>query len=475
MSTHELKIYNSLAREKSVFIPQDGRNVSLYVCGITPYDAAHVGHGRCYVHFDVVYRTLKYLGYNVTYVRNVTDIDDKIIKKATPPRLSRLDRESTPSLEAIAHVVQTHFEAFEKDMARLNALQPDEQPRVSTSVPEIIAFIETLLERGHAYPLGYDVYFDSASYASYGKLSGKNLDELQAGARIAVSDGKRNTGDFVLWKGNSDGDYWQAPWGGHGRPGWHIECSTFIKEVLGNTIDIHGGGIDLIFPHHENERAQSECATGETFVRYWMHNAHVTLHKEKMSKSSGNFFTLGDVFKEFDPMVVRFYLLQHHYRTPLDFSYETLAASQKAYKKLCKALAKKGMDPGSESGMTGSSHVMHNADTPPLKLFRTGRASSSYLQPLLDDFNTPKLIGLIFADLKKIQSDEQLCNEVRSFLQDVLGLTCEELVGEAAVINDDVTALIAQRAEARAAKNWAEADRIRDLLREMGHDIVDKK
>jgi len=447
MTRDLLKIYNSLNRRKELFAPQEEGKVSLYVCGVTPYDAAHVGHGRCYVHFDVVQRLLRFLGYDVVYVRNITDVDDKIIQKA-----------GSNDLKAIAQVADKHFKAFEKDMEKLNVQVPCKQPSVSKGIDQIIELISTLLEKGAAYKVANDVYFDISSYASYGALSGKKVDELIAGARIEVRSVKKHEGDFALWKGNDTQDFWQAPWGGYGRPGWHIECSSFIQSELGETIDIHGGGIDLIFPHHENERAQSESATGASLVKYWMHNAHVTLHKEKMSKSSGNFFTLADVFETFDPMVVRFYLLQHHYRTPLDFSYDSLKASEKAYKKLIK--------------------VFH-AQKDQRMLYKDIASDdryAPYLDALLDDFNTPKFLGLLFAQLSSIQSCVEQKSVLAALLRIVLGLSCHEFSSTKAIgLTDEVRELIARRDKARQEKRWEEADALREQLHALGYKAVDKK
>lgn len=454
---------NSLSGSWTSQDDQAGRDsVSLYVCGITPYDYAHIGHGRCYVHFDVVHRTLQVLGHRVTYVRNITDIDDKILKKS-----------GSDDIAAATQVARTFTNAFNEDMASLGCGRPDSEPTVSEHSQQIIDFIQGLLDNGSAYQAGLDIYFDSTSYDGYGQLARRALDEQEAGARVAMSDDKRNSHDFVLWKGNDTGQFWAAPWG-HGRPGWHIECSTFVKEYLGETIDIHGGGADLLFPHHENERAQSESLTGKPFVRYWLHNAHVTLNKEKMSKSTGNFFTLRDIFKQFDPMVLRFYFLQHHYRTPLDFTHEHVKAAEKAYRRLVKAMAlSQETSPSLVEGPDNKGHG--DAITAELLDAQEHDMYVSLLDALCDDFNTPKLLGIIFANLPIITGDHALHAAVLNLLQNVLGLSCQPLAEEEQEITPEITALIEQRAAARAAKDWATADKIRDQLHALGFEIVDRK
>jgi len=458
MNRPELKVTNTFSRRKETFVPV-AVEVFLYVCGITPYDFAHVGHGRCYVHFDIVYRTLQFLGYPVTYVRNVTDIDDKLIAKA---------QQNHEGMRAIA---EKYMHDFEQDMEALGCQSPQHEPRVTAHIPHIIAFIQSLIEKEVAYSVGHDVYFDVSQVESYGALSGKHLDELIAGARVAVAKDKRNPGDFVLWKGNAVGDFWPSPWG-HGRPGWHIECSTFIKEFFGDTVDIHGGGEDLIFPHHENERAQSLAFSGSPFVRYWLHNAHVTLKKEKMSKSTGNFFTLRDIFRTVDPMVLRFYFLQHHYRTPLDFSIEQLKSAERAYRKLIKLFSvEKRPELDSES-------IKHHAKLTVstfLEFEQGDGVLRSVVDALLDDFNTPKLLGLLFANIDTIGAHAGVRQLAAYLVQEVLGLSCEPLAEKEQVITQEVKKLIALRTEARVAKKWDEADLLRKKLHDLGYTVADKK
>lgn len=441
----KLQVTNTSTGKKELFVPgnPDGP-VSMYVCGVTPYAHAHLGHGRCYVSFDVIYRTLKFFGHEVCLVRNVTDVDDKIVAKAA-------ERGGDLQQHAAA-VAQEFTQSFAQDMRALQVNTPDDEPTVSGHIDKIIQFISDLIAKGHAYQAGGDVYFSIASLPSYGQLSGRTLDDMVAGARVAVNAAKRAPGDFVLWKGNVTGSFWQSPWGA-GRPGWHIECSAFINTYLGDTIDIHGGGQDLIFPHHENEQAQSCARSGKPLARYWLHNAHVTLRKEKMSKSLGNVSTLRDLFAEFDPMVLRFYLLQHHYRTPIDFSPEHLTAAARAYKRLVRGL----------SGTAESAHL-----TP-------DQCPAEFVDALCDDFNTPKLLGLVFAQLDEIGANPARATLVRNLLQQVLGLSCAPLAEKEVAVSPEIAELLARREAARAAKDWATADALRDQLTALGYVVQDTK
>lgn len=440
---HKVLVTNTQTGKKEPFVPGDSAGpVTMYVCGVTPYAYSHLGHGRCYVSFDVIYRALKFFGHEVRMVRNITDVDDKIVAKAA-------ERGGDLHTQASA-VAQEFSEAFADDMKALAVSVPDEAPTVSGHIAEIIDFIKQLIAKGHAYHAGGDVYFSIASLPSYGALSGRSVEDMIAGVRVKVNEHKRASGDFVLWKGNVSGSFWESPWG-PGRPGWHIECSTFIHEYLGQTIDIHGGGQDLIFPHHENERAQSCALTGKPFVRYWLHNAHVTLRNQKMSKSLGNVSTLRDLFAQHDPMVLRFYLLQHHYRTPLDFSTEHLESAARAYKKLTRVLCT----------------VPQRAVLPP------DECDADLVAALADDFNTPKLLGLVFAQLDVLSRDHERAASVRALLHHVLGLSCEQVAEQSQEISPEIAALIEQRAAARAAKDWATADALRDQLTTLGYEVRD--
>jgi cysteinyl-tRNA synthetase len=444
-----IKLTNTLTGTKEIFEPLTPGKVNLYVCGVTPYDYSHIGHGRCYVTFDTLVRLLRLIGFQVTYVRNVTDIDDKLLNKA----------QALGDMMKYTEVAEKFTQAFHHNMAQLNCLTPDYEPRVTQCIPEIIEFINGLIQANKAYVVDNDVYFDLASYPAYGKLSGKNLDDLIAGARVDVDERKRSPGDFALWKGNNEEKFWKSPWG-YGRPGWHIECSVMAKKYLGTTVDIHGGGQDLTFPHHENERAQSESLHNEPFVRFWMHNAFVNINKEKMSKSLGNIISLNDMFKAKDPMVVRFYFLQHHYRTPIDFSYSDLDATQTAYKKLVTHLSPPLQTPAS---VEWTAYIKHNP------------AAHAMLEALCDDLNTPKFLGLVFEHLSEYKTDPILADFVRMLLTSVLGLTLQPLPEQVVEVTPEIQKLLYEREEARLAKNWKHADAIRDQLTKLGYTPQDKK
>ena len=442
-----LKLTNSFSHTKELLTPVKSPKVGLYVCGITPYDYAHLGHGRCYTQFDVLYRLLQFLGYNVIYVRNFTDIDDKIINRAV--------KENVP----FPQVAQRFIDAYAQDMAQLNCLIPTHEPRVTQLIPEIITFISGLIKKGHAYVIDNDVYFDIATYPSYGKLSGRSIDELKAGARVNIDTRKKNDGDFALWKGTESGTFWQSPWG-YGRPGWHIECSVMAGQFLGNTIDIHGGGMDLLFPHHENERAQSECLSSCPFVAIWLHNAFVNINKEKMSKSLNNFITLRAAFDVVDPMVLRYFYLQHHYRTPIDFNDQDLKGAHNAYQKLVTTLTTK------EKILTREqAHTI--ATQEPI-------AQAMY-QALCDDMNTPKLLGIVFEHLATIKNSPQLTSFANFIFISILGLTLQPLLQEDIAITPEISDLIKQREQARIEKKWVRADQLRDELLQRGYKVQDKK
>jgi cysteinyl-tRNA synthetase len=322
-----LRIYNTLSAAKEEFVPLQPGKVSMYVCGVTVYDNCHIGHARANVAFDVVYRYLRHSGYDVTYVRNYTDIDDKIINRA--------NKEGVP----FNVISERYIQSFDEDMARLGLALPTHQPKATEFVEEIIALVQTLVDRGAAYAVDGDVYFCVEKFPGYLKLSKRNLEEMQAGARIDVDERKHHPMDFALWKSAKPGEpFWSSPWG-NGRPGWHIECSAMSMKLLGDTFDIHGGGKDLVFPHHENEIAQSEAASGQPFVRYWMHNGFVNINAEKMSKSLGNFFTIREVLDRYDSEVLRFFLLSAHYRSPIDFSDQNLADAEAGLDRIYSALA----------------------------------------------------------------------------------------------------------------------------------------
>jgi cysteinyl-tRNA synthetase len=451
-----LQIYNSLSRQKQPFTPIDPNNVRMYVCGMTVYDFCHLGHARVLVVFDVVYRSLRriYGADKVTYIRNITDIDDKIIQRAND------------NGEGIDSLTGRFIEAMHEDAARLGILPPNNEPRATHNIQEILAMIQALIDRGHAYAADNgDVYYDVSSFESYGRLSGKHLDDLRAGARVEVDEAKQDPLDFVLWKAAKPGEpSWDSPWG-RGRPGWHIECSAMSTCCLGNHFDIHGGGLDLQFPHHENEIAQSEGATGETFVNVWMHNGFVRVDDEKMSKSLGNFFTIREVLERYDPEVVRYFILTSHYRSPLNYSDKHLDNAKAALTTLYTAL--RGV-------VATEADLAH----PQVERFMTA---------MDDDFNTPEALAALFElarELNKAKGSGQekrlaatlltlgemlglLGQDAESFLQG--GEAAAEGELDAAAIED----LIQQRLDARKNKDWAEADRIRDDLAAKGIVLED--
>lgn len=437
-----IKLTNTLTGKKEAI---DKDQLTFYACGITPYDYAHLGHGRCYVLFDVLYRFLKSQNKQVIYCRNFTDIDDKLLDRAQKELGDKCKYQE---------LANKYIDAYLDDMQALNCLFPDHQPRATEVIDDIIVFIQDLIEKKHAYVVDGDVYFRVHSDPEYGKLSKRKLEDLQAGARVELNDKKENPLDFALWKGEPEGQFWQSPWG-YGRPGWHIECSVMANKFLGDTLDIHSGGMDLIFPHHENEIAQSESRSGKPFCTNWMHVAFVQVDKQKMSKSLGNFFTLRQIFEQFDPMVVRFYILKHHYRTPLDFSQDDLVAAEKAYRKLCKAFEHKQC--------TAGLALNCSIEVPVL---------CKMINFLEDDLNTVGALGVIFEHLDNLGNE--LC-VIKSFIQNVLGLTLEVLPEKIVPITPEIQALIDQRDAARAAKDYATADRLRDELTQLGVQVQDKK
>jgi cysteinyl-tRNA synthetase len=448
-----LKIYNSLTRQKEEFKPIRPGQVGMYVCGVTIYDLCHIGHGRTFVGFDVVVRYLRYLGYQVNFVRNITDVDDKIIKRAA---------ENQESCEALTERLIGEMHA---DFDALNLQRPDIEPRATLHMREIIALVEQLLANGNAYVAeNGDVLFAIDSFAEYGRLSGQDLEQLQAGARVSVEEAKRNPLDFVLWKMSKPGEpTWESPWG-PGRPGWHIECSAMNSKHLGNHFDIHGGGSDLMFPHHENEIAQSCCAHHTAYVNTWMHTGMVMVDKEKMSKSLGNFFTIRDVLQVFDAETVRYFLMSGHYRSQLNYSDENLNQGRAALERLYTAL--RGLPVVAAAG--GESFV---------ERFRAA---------MDDDFNTPEAYSVLFdlaREVNRLKSEgaaeaPALAARLRE-LGAVLGLLEQDpetfFQGSAETDSDvaEIEALIKARNDARAAKDWPAADVARNRLTEMGIVLED--
>lgn len=449
-----LKLYNSLTQQKEEFKPIVKGEAKLYVCGVTIYDLCHIGHARTYVAFDVVVRYLRYLGYKVTFVRNVTDVDDKIIRRAAENN------------EDIHSITERYLQFMHEDFQALNLVEPDIEPRVTTHMAEIIELVEQLLAKKHAYIADSgDVLFDVSSYPEYGRLSGQVLEQLQAGSRVAVTDGKRSPMDFVLWKKAKAGEpSWNSPWG-EGRPGWHIECSAMNGKHLGKHFDIHGGGSDLMFPHHENEIAQSCCAHDTPYVNYWMHTGMVQVNQEKMSKSLGNFFTIRDVLKEYSAETVRFFLLSGHYRSQLNYSESHLQQAHSGLERLYTAM--RGIQPTRISTETRALYE---------ERFRTA---------LNDDFNVPEAMSVLFEITREVNRQRaespSIASQLVSLMAEygaVLGILQQTpeafLKGMAA---DDsvaqIEALIAERNAARVAKDWHRADKARDQLQALGIVLED--
>ena len=449
-----LKLFNSLTKQKETFTPLTDGEVKLYVCGVTTYDYCHIGHARTYVAFDVVVRYLRYLGYKVTFVRNITDVDDKIIVRA---------QENGEDIQALT---ERFIGYMHEDFAALNLTEPDIEPRVTTHMDEIIALIGTLVEKKHAYAADDgDVLFDVSSFKDYGKLSRQDLDQLQSGARVSVDQNKQNPLDFVLWKHAKTGEpSWPSPWG-EGRPGWHIECSAMNNKHLGNHFDIHGGGSDLMFPHHENEVAQSCCAHDTPYVNYWMHSGMVQVDQEKMSKSLGNFFTIREVLAKYDAETVRFFLLSGHYRSQLNYSEDHLQQARAGLERLYTAV--RGINP-----------------TEPGNCIRDA-FDTRFKAALDDDFNVPEAMSVLFdvaRDINRLRQDDVArANELAGLLLEyagVLGILQQdaEAFFQHGQSDDEVSqieALIQQRNDARAAKDWARADEARDSLTAMGIVLED--
>ncbi|HBA87705.1 MAG TPA: cysteine--tRNA ligase [Geobacter sp.] len=459
-----LRVYNTLTGAKEEFVPINPGKVGMYVCGVTVYDHCHIGHARANVVFDMIYRYLLAKGLEVTYVRNYTDIDDKIINRA--------NRDGVPYNE----ISERFIREFDSDMARLMLQLPTFQPKATEHIPEIIALVQKLIDKGFAYQSGADVFYRVDRFEGYLKLSKRNLEDMQAGARIEVDNKKEHPMDFALWKGAKPGEpYWESPWG-QGRPGWHIECSAMSTKFLGETLDIHGGGKDLIFPHHENEIAQSEAASGKPFVKYWLHNGFVNINAEKMSKSLGNFFTIKEVLERYDAEVLRFFLLSAHYRSPIDFSDQNLKESELGLERIYKALA--GIDERLAAGVD-QAPTEESAELEE----KCATIATRFTESMDDDFNTAMALGHIFDLVRSVNRALQLsplgllsrvkqeveriaktlgvCDSVpAAFLQRMK----DRKTSDMEIPVQEIEALIAERAEARKAKNFKRSDEIRDLL-----------
>jgi cysteinyl-tRNA synthetase len=470
-----LTIYNTLTHKKEPFQPQEPGKVKMYCCGVTVYDYCHLGHARSYIGWDVVRRYFQWRGYEVEYVQNFTDIDDKI--------LNRANLEGT-SMEEVS---QRYIDAYFEDIRRLNVMDASAYPRVTENISSIHQLIQELEKKGYAYAANGDVYYNVYNFPEYGKLSGRDVADMQAGAsgRVDVEDPsgqkKQNPADFALWKAAKPGEpAWSSPWGS-GRPGWHIECSAMVRSLLGDTIDIHGGGGDLVFPHHENEIAQSEVVTGKPLARYWIHNGMVTVNGEKMSKSLGNFTTIRELLDQgIDPMVVRLFILQGHYRRPLDFTKEAIASAENAWKTLKEGLLF-GYQYGEKLGLETGKELIPN---PYIESFQGS---------MDDDFNTPGGLAVLFELAKELRRQSNLLThqgktdqtpaEIQQqwqtlvTLSGVLGL---EVTPEAPIVaprrltDGEIEILIQQRQTARKSKNFAESDRIRQELQELGITLIDQ-
>ena len=468
-----LQVYNSLTRQKELFVPLHEGRVMMYVCGPTVYDDAHIGHGKTYVNFDVVVRYLRYLGYRVRYVQNITDVghildsgEDRILKGAARERIEPME------------LVERYTRRFFEDMDALNVTRPDISPRASGHIPEQIALVQRLIEKGHAYVVNGSVYFDVSSWPTYGKLSGRRVEELIQGARIEVNPEKRHPADFALWKRAEPGHImrWPSPWG-EGYPGWHIECSAMATKYLGQPFDIHGGGVDNKFPHHESEIAQSEAAYDKDFARIWMHNGMVMVGAEEMHKSLGNFMTLRQAFERWSPMAVRFLIVSSHYRSPLDFTPEAMDAASRGLERLWGAV--RSVRERLQTAPEGP------ADDDMLATLEDHKAR--FLAAMDDDFNTSAAMGVLFELVRvsnaTVSSPEPVTRETLAAIDavyrelggDILGLVPAELPAEelAGLAADLVQVLIDTRQELRQAKQYALADQIRKRLRDLGIVLED--
>ncbi len=469
----KIKIYNTLTKQKENFETIEPQKVRMYVCGPTVYDSCHVGHARSVVVFDVIVRFLRSQGFEVIYVRNFTDIDDKIINRANELGISATE------------LAEKYIHEFYEDMDSLNVERATMEPRATGYIREIIGVIQLLIGKNMAYPVDGDVYFSVESYPDYGKLSRRILEDMEAGARVAVDERKKNPYDFALWKPAKPGEpSWDSPWG-KGRPGWHIECTAMSSGLLGETIDIHGGGKDLVFPHHENEIAQSEAAFGKQFVKYWVHNGFVNINQEKMSKSLGNFLLIRDILKAYHPEIVRLFLLSNHYRSPIDFNEKAMEEASGALDRVYTFLERVDRKFGIPSETKLSSH---------------GELWRQFCEAMGDDFNTAQGLGILFSTVRDLnrmldasgdQVSDQIALSVRNGYSDVLSIG--SILGifrqspqsyfdqkrraglrKESIDPGWIEVKIRERTQARAAKNWAEADRIRDELLELNIILEDR-
>ncbi|WHY00849.1 cysteine--tRNA ligase [Neobacillus sp. DY30] len=453
-----IQLYNTLTRKKEVFVPLEEGKVKMYVCGPTVYNYIHIGNARPAIVFDTVRRYFEYRGYNIQYVSNFTDVDDKLIRAA-----NQLG-------EDVPTIAERFINAYYEDVSALGCKKADIHPRVMDNMDIIIEFISKLIEKGFAYESEGDVYYRTRKFEDYGKLSHQSIDDLQVGARIEIGEKKQDDLDFALWKAAKEGEiYWDSPWG-IGRPGWHIECSAMAKKYLGETIDIHAGGQDLTFPHHENEIAQSEALSGKTFARYWMHNGYINIDNEKMSKSLGNFVLVHDIIKKHNPQVLRFFMLSVHYRNPINYSEELLESTKAAFERLTTSYQNLQHRKESSTDLTNNNQEW---------LDKINALQDEFIKAMDDDFNTAKAISVLF-DLSKLANyyllEKNTAVEViNKFtaqfneLFNVLGLTIET----AEMLDEEIDALIEKRIQARKDRNFQLSDQIRDQLKEMNIILED--
>ncbi len=475
-----VKIYNTISRKKELLKPVEPGHVKLYVCGITSYDYCHIGHARSALAFDMIVRYLRYRGYKVTYIRNFTDIDDKIIKRAA---------EQDTTTEELAN---RFIDEFYVDMDKLGVERPTMEPKATEHIQEMIDLISELIAKDMAYPAGGDVYYSVNSFSGYGKLSGRNLEDMQAGARISVNDNKNNPMDFVLWKASKPGEpSWESPWGA-GRPGWHIECSAMSRKYLGDTFDIHGGGQDLIFPHHENELAQSEGANDKPFVNMWIHHGFVTIRDEKMSKSLGNFLTIRDILEHYHPEVLRFFIFSTQYRNPLDFSEAAMQDAMTGLDRLyqCVAAVERLVENCSDSAAPVTSEKDRK---------KLGSMEERFQKAMDNDFNTALAQGVLFETVKILNKvlrqlpeiparvDHDLLSSTTATMKKlaaIMGLLQEDaneylaakkaaILADIDISEEEIQSLIQKRNQAREVKDWARSDAIRDRLLEQGIELKD--
>ena len=455
-----MKIYNSLTRKKEEFIPLNPGKVNMYVCGPTVYNYFHIGNGRTFIVFDTIRRYMEYRGYEVNFVQNFTDIDDKMINKA--------NEENT----TVKEIGDKYICEYYKDADGLNIKRATTNPRATEYISEIIEFVSGLIEKGYAYEVKGDVYFRTKKFEGYGQLIGQNLDDLQAGARINVDERKEDPMDFAIWKAQKPGEpAWECPWG-LGRPGWHIECSCMAKKLLGDTIDIHAGGMDLAFPHHENEIAQSEALTGKKFAKYWMHAAFLNVNNQKMSKSLNNFLTARDALKQYDADVIRFLMLSGHYRIQLNFSSELLESAKASVERLYNAI-------GNLENLISEVKNEKMTDEEVKYLESLDAYRQRYIEKMDDDFNTADAISVLFDLIRDINSNvginssKELCEKALELIRELglpLGILQKTTKGN---LEAEIEALIAERQQARKDRNFALADKIRDELKARGIELLD--